>query len=1604
MQGHKDLIKLQKLLEEKNRELEIEAALERVRSRTMAMHHTSELQEVINTVHQQLRGLNIAITGGAFITINEEIEDELNCWGAGGTADYAERVHVPFIDRPIYTELVNGIKKGSGLFTETFSNEEKIEFFKHLLKHPPYNEASADRKKELLSKEGGYCRSCFVSNYTSIFIINHHGKKFSDIENDILKRFGIVFEQTYTRFLDLQKAEAQAREAEIELALERVRARTMAMHNSDELSNVASLLFEQIGELGIKVWTTGFNVWLNNDNAYQDWITSPKGGFIEPYIVDTTQFSVFKEVREAKQRGDEFFVQYVGGETIKNMYAELSKFAPKQFEIMLEDGFEFPKHQYDHFVFGSTVSLMFITFEPMPEAHDIFKRFGKVFQQTYTRFLDLQKAEAQARKAQIEVSLERIRAKTMAMHNSHDVGNTVATMYQELVSLQFESFRLGIIIFYEDGLSDLWTIKAKSDGTIDLVIGQLDTRIHPMLQGIFKAWKNKESFFNYELRGQDLIKYYTAINNYPNYPVQIDMDSLPEIQFNRLSFFPDGGLFAFTESPISEEKTQILKRVAGVFGQTYRRYLDLQNAEIQARKSRIDLAVERVRAKALAMNKPEEIINVVGKLKDEIMGLDIPNVVAATIFLKEKNEMVRMWDLSTLEKDNQDYQIPFDITFKLKKRDPNLYVKRVWENPANYFVEIQEGKDFDRLMEWLRENNKNNVATEVEEYMESINLQRLYHTVKTLQSGKLAIDMFEPPSHEMESILTKMGAAFDLAYKRFKDLEKAETQAREAEIQLALERVRARTMAMHKSAELSEVAAVLFEQLKVLGDRPERINIGVVKEDSGQIEFWATEQGGNQIDRSFTTSIEQPTIAKIYAGWKQNNKSLVVDLQGDELKTWITFVKEELKMPFDENLIKDRRVQTMAYFSQGLLLISSPEMIPAKSLDLLERFAAVFNLTYRRFLDLQKAEAQAREAQVEASLERVRAKAMSMHSSEAIGGAISTLFHELETLGVKPLRCGIIIISENKTMNTWTTSTEGVDQAVNISGMIDMTIHPFLERVYKAWKTGEDLFQYTLDGQDAFTYYKALSESPEYELPKNAVPKGRHYCNIFMFKEGGLFSYTQEPVLAEAQSLYLRFTNVFTLTYRRYQDLKTAELRAREAVKQSSLDRVRGEIASMRTSEDLNRITPVIWRELQTLEVPFFRCGVFIINEEDNLLQVYLTTPQGKALGVLNLTLSANKITENVVNSWRNKQIYKTHWSKEEFMSWTHSMMDMGQVKSAETYQGASSAPESLNLHFVPFKQGMLYVGDASPLTNEKLELVKILAESFSIAYSRYEDFRNLEAAKNKIEVTLNELKATQTQLIQSEKMASLGELTAGIAHEIQNPLNFVNNFSEVSKELLEEMKEELEAGNLEDVKDIALDVIQNLEKITHHGKRADGIVKGMLQHSRTSSGVKEPTDINVLADEYLRLAYHGLRAKDKTFNALMNTDFDKNIGNINVIGQDIGRVILNLITNAFYAVTEKYKKLKEDVSETEYQPSVWVSTKKLDQVVEIHVKDNGSGIPKNLIEKIFQPFFTTKPTGSGTGLGLSLSYDIVKAHGGDLNVESLENQGTEFRISLPIK
>lgn len=1409
------------------REAQIEAALERVRSRSLAMHHTSELQEVINTVQQQLKSLDIPITGGAFIAINDENKAEVNCWGAGGTADYVERVHIPFYDSPIYLGLIKGIKNGPGFFTEEFSHQEKMDFFNHLFKHPPYTAAPPKRKKEMMSREGGYTRSCMVSENTSIFIINHHGRKFTDEENEILGRFGRVFEQAYTRFLDLQKAEAQAREA------------------------------------------------------------------------------------------------------------------------------------------------------------------------------------------QIEAGLERVRSKTMAMHNSQDVGNTVASLFDELVALGLEkSARCGIGILDESDTMELWTASKNVSGELVLAIGHLNMTLHALLRGVKKTWSSKKQRFTYQLEGEDMLNYFNILNDHPDYHIFIDVNTLPERIIHNSFYFTDGLIYCFTPNPISEDFASVVKRFAGVFGQTYKRYLDLKKAEAQAREAQIEAALERVRATSMALHKSEELQNVVSVLFEQLKSLDFALDGAA--FIATKIENLNGFDFWMEDKVTKParFRLPYynapsindfydawkkrkDFVIKVYGKEKNIWFKYAFEHTDLKIVPKNR-------KQWILAQSHLTQAFAIQKNS-MIGIHA--HHAKTLTDNEI-------------DILKRFSIVFEQGYIRFLDLQKAEAQAREAQIENALEKVRSRSLAMHKSDELAELSLELVRQVQALGVETWFCAFNIYDEPNDSIEWGSNGEGTFS---QYRTPREGVFLHYYEAG--KNGESLLIN-EIDETQCPAHYeylcslpgVGDQLLKMKDAGIpFPEFQIDHVAYMKYGYLIFITYKSVP-ESHGIFKRFAKVFEQSYTRFLDIKKAEAQAREAQIEAALERVRAKTMAMHNSKDISEAIATIFNELSGLGIVMERCGINIQHKSGPMVLWSTTLSAKEKKVIdvVAGTLDINIHPMIQGVYQAWMDKKDYYSYELAGSEVQKYYEILEKAPDYQFPKIVNYPKRHIINCFFFDEGNIFIYTKSELSDEEKLISQRFTKVFALTYRRFLDLVNAEKRAKEAVKQASLDRVRGEIASMRTSEDLNRITPVIWRELRILEVPFFRCGVFIVDEKLGMVRVYLTSPDGTALAVLNLAIGSTKLIKETTDFWKKNLVYKTHWNKEEFIRWSESMVKIGQVKNIETYQGSSVPPESLHLHFVPFRQGMLYVGDVAPLDDEKIELVKILAESFSIAYSRYEDFTQLEDAKNQIEAALRDLKSTQSQLIHAEKMASLGELTAGIAHEIQNPLNFVNNFSEVSIDLIAELYEEMAGGNEEDVKAITEDIKQNLEKINHHGRRASSIVKGMLEHSRSGNQNREFTDINALADEYLRLAYHGYRAKDKTFKASYSLVADPELPKIQVVQQDIGRVILNLINNAFYTVSRKAARHAErsvasgaagdGFSQDDYRPEVIVRTKKHKNSIFISVKDNGDGIPNSVINKIFQPFFTTKPTGEGTGLGLSLSYDIItKGHNGTLEVDTTAGVGTEFIIQLPV-
>jgi signal transduction histidine kinase len=414
------------------------------------------------------------------------------------------------------------------------------------------------------------------------------------------------------------------------------------------------------------------------------------------------------------------------------------------------------------------------------------------------------------------------------------------------------------------------------------------------------------------------------------------------------------------------------------------------------------------------------------------------------------------------------------------------------------------------------------------------------------------------------------------------------------------------------------------------------------------------------------------------------------------------------------------------------------------------------------------------------------------------------------------------------------------------------------------------------------------------------------------------------------------------------------------------------------------------------------------VEEENDLMHVFLNTQNQQSIAALHIPFEATKLTQTVHFYWKKQNRHQEKWSENDFRNWVESLSKKGFISSQEEYVGGS-IPEQLILQFFPFKQGMLYIGNSEPLTTENEELCQTLAGNFSVAYDRYEDFTKLEIAKKNVEIALKDLRTTQDQLVQQEKLASLGQLTAGIAHEIKNPLNFVNNFSDLSIEMVTEVLEEVSEAKVyssspqlkerfEEMTDLLHTIEINLKKIHEHGTRANDIVTSMLQHSRGGSGETKEVDLNELLAEFSNLAYHGMRAGKDPINLDLNLDLAPNLPMVSLIKEDFSRVIINLCTNAFDALRVKTRKEISD-----YKPSLTIRTRSEDKAVYLEIEDNGPGIPEEILDKILQPFFTTKKGTEGTGLGLSISHDIIKAHRGQLDIETLEGKGTKFIISLPI-
>ncbi len=702
-----------------------------------------------------------------------------------------------------------------------------------------------------------------------------------------------------------EELESKNKELEIESSLERVRAIALGMRKSDDLLNICKILFNELKTLGFdELRNTMINIHNDEEETFLNYDYSDTlGKTITPLYFDINPI-IKKQIKQIRKSKDSFSETSFKGDELK----EWKKFRKKKGE---PDDPRMKNCKALHYYFYSigTGSIGISTFNPISiEKLQLLKRFRNVFDFAYRRYMDVSKAEAQAREAQTEAALERVRSRTMAMHNSEDVGETVVTMFEELNKLGIKPFRCGIGIFQDNYKMEVWSARSAADNKISIVIGNMEMSTHPLLQGAYDGWKKGNTSFNYELKGRDVIRYFNVINKLPEYPIKYDTSKLPSEILHHDFYFPEGTLFVFTLEPLSSETILIFNRFAAVFGQTYRRYLDLLKAEAQAREAQIEAALERVRSRTMGMQKSEELKEVIQVVYEQFVHLNIH--VEHTGFImdyKERDDM-HIWLADQ-------HEVPSQVTIP-------YFDSAHW----NSFIEAKEkGMDFFANHLNFEEKNKfyedlfkliPGVPEETQEYYFSC--PGLAISTVLLENVGLYIENFSgiPYTDEENNTLMRFGKVFQQTYTRFKDLKQAEAQAREAQIEAALEKVRGKAMAMHNSSDLADAAGTVFTELNKLGIKPIRSGFVLLTKDSRKAKLYPATSFDNKNTISFTGEFEftgHPVYEKQYESWKKKENYFPV-IGRQSLKSYYKILSKGLSVPYENFPTNKKQFGTFSSF------------------------------------------------------------------------------------------------------------------------------------------------------------------------------------------------------------------------------------------------------------------------------------------------------------------------------------------------------------------------------------------------------------------------------------------------------------------------------------------------------------------------------------------------------------------------------------------------------------------------------------------------------------------------------------------------------------------
>ena len=1006
------------------RDAQIEAALERVRARALAMHTSEELKEVALVLREQIDLLGQTELNGMVVELYETHPKHIESWFAflhpAGDPNAKMVTGVILFEKKSCAVIREMIKKYQGplkQYTIEASGDKIKEFYKVL--QPLVPEAQNVPKQEFY-----HC-----ADFSGGTLLLASVQEPSSEAKDLLMRSASVFDLAYRRLLDLKKAEAQAREAQIEAALERVRSRSMAMHRSDELSDVVLVLYQQMETLGFA--KGGCELILCNEKSglLEYWHTNPIQSSVPGcYCVSPEVHDFFKKVWKAwKQQAPRLVIEMKDQEKRELDIALLEKTDFKRIDKktknwILKEKVAVFSHVTMKFGLLEAIDSIPISVEQL----SILQRFAKVFEQTYTRFLDLQKAEAQAKEAEIQLGLERVRAASMAMHESKELTKIVALVYEQLSSLGFDSWSY-LIRTREDTREGFTTWLSLKEMSVLPEGYHMPKLNHPIHKKVMKAWDDQLEYHVIGFGGKEKTQYDDLLftkTEWKKFPKKVkDAFRFMKRAVVCSSNYKHIGLQVVGTESLPEEQSKILIRFAKAFEQTYTRFLDLQKAEAQAKEAEIELALERVRAKTMAMQKSEELRELVFEYYKQIHPFGFAKWGFEIKIAKEDKSGFYCWiSPPGARVQPEGFNIPTLDHWVLKK------YWSVYEQQIPITSIVNSGADKRKLAVLLLEkSDMKNLPEDVKANI--METEYVHFSVAAMRFGLLkAVDM-EPVPEKDASILQRFAKVFEQTYTRFLDLQKAEAQAREAEIQLALERIRARTMAMHKSEELGEVSETLYAQLQNLGIT-QFINCGYLRVDEeNKIQSgWASMPGDKPMPFSLPLCGD-PVLAERIKAWKEGVPVITQKVSGKILAIHLKNVMPFLGSREVEEMVSTQFTDPTFFYigslRSGYLFLVSNTSLNNQQLSLFDRFTRAFELAFQRFLDLQKAEAQAREAKIEVALERIRSRMMAMHKTDELHEVLGTVFTQLQSLGFDAPGSALIIYNKDLAAEHWMTGFSG---------------------------------------------------------------------------------------------------------------------------------------------------------------------------------------------------------------------------------------------------------------------------------------------------------------------------------------------------------------------------------------------------------------------------------------------------------------------------------------------------------------------------------------------------------------------------------------------------